>query len=84
MGFAGEKLGDSSRACSVCHGVALALSLPDRDLVLSLPFYVDFSGRVKSLLYKIFLLLLSSVFIFGVPYLIYIYVLEFIHGLNRL
>lgn len=83
-GFAAGELGKSTTLCSSCHGSAMALSLANDDVVISLPLFVDFTARVKALIFKIIFVVLASIFLIGVPYVIYLYALGFIRSLANL
>lgn len=83
-GFAARELGQSTTLCSSCHGSAMALSLANDDVVISLPLFVDFTTHVKALIFKIIFVVLASIFLTGVPYVIYLYAVGFVRRLTNL
>jgi hypothetical protein len=76
--------GSSPTTCISCRGCGLTLKLPESDLVTSLPLFVNFSGRTKAVFLKFLFLFFASVFIIGVPYVIFVYALGFIKSLSSL
>lgn len=76
--------GSNPVSCATCHGGGLSLKLPEADLLTTLPLFVNFNGRTKAFILKILLMLAAAVFIVGVPYAIFVYVVGFIANLRSL
>lgn len=82
LGVSPEVLTKDHTVCSACQGAGLILALPEEDLALGLPLYVDFGGRRRIRLVRSTLFLLLLGFLLGMPYLLIISLINFWQGLK--
>lgn len=84
LGLRAKASGVRSESCPVCRGGGLRLVLPEDDLFLGLPLFIDFSARAQARRLKALLISIITALLLIIPYLIFVYALSFWQSLKSL